>query len=68
MNQHPANFYQYQRLNAIADYVRSMGRNCYIDEGKLAIEIEHQTPNGAIYTTTEHVKSKEEAMLLLQDD
>lgn len=68
MSYHPANYYQDQRLHSVADYVRSMGRKCYIDGSKLAIEIEHQTPNGAVYITTEHVSTKAEAEALICDE
>jgi hypothetical protein len=68
MHYYPASFYQEQRLQSLATFVRSMGRKCYIDGSKLAIEIEHQTNNGAIYTTTEYVSTKAEAEALIMDE
>ena len=68
MSYHPANYYKDQRLHSIAEYVRSMGRKCYIEGSKLAIEIERQTPSGAVYTTTEYVSSKSEAEALIVDE
>ncbi len=66
--QHSQLYYEHQRLNQVADYVRSMGRLCYIDEGKLAVEVQEQTPNGAVYTITKHISSISEAKEILNDD
>lgn len=55
-------------LKSIVDYALSMGRKCYIEGSKVSIEIEHQTPNGAIYTLTHRVSTLAQAKSLIQDD
>ena len=55
-------------MQNIIDYIRSMGRNCYLDGGKLYMEKEHQTANGAVYTLTHEIKTKGQAISLLMDD
>lgn len=66
--QHSQLYYVQQRLNHVADYIRSMGRQCYVDGTKLAVEVQEQTPNGAVYTVTKHVSSINEAKEILNDD
>jgi hypothetical protein len=65
---HSPTYYTWQRLQPIVDYARSMGRPCYIEDGKVHIEVEQQTPNGAVYNITKQVTSLCEAKLIIQDD
>jgi hypothetical protein len=64
LHQHANN----KHLIELSNYVRSMGRKCYIEGSKLAVEIEYQRPTGSFYTLTHHITTRSEAERLIQDE
>lgn len=55
-------------LNNVVMYVRTMGRTCHIIGDKVHIEVERQTPSGAIYNVIETASTIEEAKNIIMDD